>query len=70
MTSQIARGVREEIRDRVGVALARVEIILHTISYASIMDAFPFDGYSNDLLKSMSRLELDQYAAYCRDNYK
>ena len=42
-TSQIARGVREEIRDRVGVALVGVEIILHSISFASSMDAGPFD---------------------------
>ena len=34
------------------------------------MDAGPFDDYSDDHLKSMSRLELEQYAAYCRDNYK
>ena len=30
-TSQIVRGVREEIRDRVGVALAGVEIDLNII---------------------------------------
>ena len=30
-TSQIARGVREEIRDRVGAALVGVEIGLHSI---------------------------------------
>ena len=70
MTSQIARGVREEIRGRVGVALVGVEIILYSISSASSMDAGPFDDYSGDHLKIMSRLELEQYAAYCRDNYK
>ena len=30
------------------------------------MDACPFD----DRLKIMSQLELEKYAAYCRDNYK
>ena len=69
-TSQIARGVREEIRDCVGDALAGVEISLHSISSASSMDAGPFDDYSDDHLKSMSWLELEQYAAYYRDNYK
>ena len=34
------------------------------------MDEGPFDDYSDDLLKSMSRLELEQYASHCRDNYK
>ena len=58
-TSQIARGVREEIRDRVGAALAGVEIGLHSISSASSMDAGPFDDYSDDCFKSMSRLELE-----------
>ena len=67
MTSQIARGVREEIKERVGVALARMEISLNTISSPSSMDEFPFDDYSDDRLKSMS---LDQYASYYRDNYK
>ena len=69
-TSQIAIGVREEIRDRVGAALAGVEIGLHSISSASSMDVDPFDDYSNDRLKCISRLELEQYATYCRDNYK
>ena len=69
-TSQRERGVREEIRDRVGAALARVEISLHTISYASSMDAGLFDDYSDDELKIMSRSELEQYETYCRDNYK
>ena len=68
-TSQIARGVREEIQDHVGAALEGLEIGLHTSS-ASSMDAGPFDDYSDDRLKSMSRLELEQYATYCRDNYK
>ena len=57
-TSQIARGVREEIQDHVEVALAGVEIGLHIISSASSMDASPFDYYFDDRLKSMSRLEL------------
>ena len=52
--SQIARGAREEIRDRVGAALVGVEIGLHSISSTSSMDAGPFDDYSNDCLKSMS----------------
>ena len=69
-TSQIVRGVREEIRDSVGAALAGVEIGLHCISSTSSMNAGPFDDYSDDRLKSMSRLELGQYATYCRDNYK
>ena len=69
-TSQIERGVRELIQDHVGAALARVEIGLHSISCTSSMDAGPFDDYSNDRLKSMSQLELEQYATYCRDNYK
>ena len=64
-TSQIVRGVREEIRDRVGAALAGVEIGLHSISSASSMDAGPFHDYSDDFL-----LKLEQYAAYYRDNYK
>ena len=68
--SQIARGVREEIRDHIGAALAWVKIDIHTISSPSSMDEGPFDDYSDDRLKSMSRLELKQYAAYCRDNYK
>ena len=62
MTSQIARGVREEIRECVGATLARVEIGLNTISSPSSMDEGPFDDYSDDRLKSMSRLELEQYA--------
>ena len=53
-TSQIAIGVREEIRDHVGATLAGVEIGLHSISSASNMDAGPFDDYSNDHLKSVS----------------
>ena len=69
-TSQIVRGVREEIRDRVGAALAGVEIGLHSISSASSMDAGPFYDYSDDRLKSMIQLELEQYVAYCRGNYK
>ena len=70
MTSQIARGVREEIRECVRAALAKVEIDVHTISSPYSMDEGPFDDYSGDRLKSMSRLELEQYATNCRDNYK
>ena len=54
MTSQIARGVREEIKEHVGAALSGVEISLHSISSTSSMDAGPFDDYSDDRLKSMS----------------
>ena len=53
-TSQIAREVREDIRDRVGAALAGVEICLNTISSPTSMDEGPFDDYSDDRLKSMS----------------
>ena len=53
-TSQITRGVREEIQDYVRATLAGVEISLHSISSASSMDVGPFDDYSNDCLKSMS----------------
>ena len=51
MTSQIARGVREETRDYVGAALAGVEISLHTISSPSSMDEGLFDDYFDDRLK-------------------
>ena len=62
--------MREEIREHTGVALVGVEISLDTISSWSSMDEGPFDDYSDDHLKSMSQLELEQYATYCRDNYK
>ena len=53
MTSQIARGVREEIKERVGVALVGVQIVLNTMSSSSSMDEGPFDDYSDDCLKIM-----------------
>ena len=34
------------------------------------MDDSSFDDYSDDALSFMSRLELDQYATYCRYMYK
>ena len=53
VASQLERGVREEIRDRVGPTLAGVKIGLHAISSTSIMDEGPLDFYSDDHLKSI-----------------
>ena len=58
MTSQIARGVREEIKESVGVALEGVEIDLNTMSSSSSMDEGSLDDYYDDRLKCMSQLDL------------
>ena len=70
MTPKVASRVREQIKEHVMAALARVEIGLNNMESSTNMDENSFDDYLDDALSLMSRSELEKYATYCRDMYK